>query len=82
MTDFSSELTDLEHVIRVLQKRVAFIALQGGNVEAIQTALDRLSRDVDALIAKAQGSITPAQAQSIVDGLTALATKLEAATTA
>lgn len=48
-------------------------------MDQITQQLDRLSRGVDTLIAKGQGSITPAQAATITSSLSDLAAKVEAA---
>ena len=76
------ELERLKKEVALIQQRLNVLKAEGVNVEAINAALAKLSTDVDALIAKGSGGITPAQAQTIVDGLTALSTKIEAAVAA
>ena len=76
------ELERLKKEVALIQQRINVLKAEGVNVEAINAALAKLSIDVDALIAKGSGGITPAQAQTIVDGLTALSTKIEAAVAA
>ncbi len=73
------ELEEISGITAYLQARVKFIKEEGVNVDAINAALTKLETDVDALIAKGAGSITPAQAQTIVTALTAVSTKIEAA---
>lgn len=75
-------LVQIVRDVELLQAEVAELHEQGAEVEAITAALAKLGTDVDALIAKGAGSITPAQAQTIADGLTALSAKVEAAVTA
>ena len=76
------ELERLKKEVAIIQQRLNVLKAEGVNVEAINAALAKLSTDVDALIAKGSGGITPAQAKTIVDGLTALSTKIEAAVAA
>lgn len=80
---FLRELEEMQEAINTFQKRVEFIQSQGVDVEQVNTAISDLSTNVDALIASKApaGGITPAEAQTIVDGLTAISTKIKAAIT-
>ena len=53
---------------------------EGAKVDQITQALAQLGTDLDSLIAK-PGGITPAQTQTILDGITALDAKVKAALT-
>jgi prefoldin subunit 5 len=77
-----SRLTQIVREIELLQAEVNELESQGAEVEAINAALSKLGTDVDPLIAKGAGSISPAQAQTIADGLAALSAKVEAAVAA
>ena len=75
------ELEEIQEALNNFQKRVDFIQSQGVDVEQVNAALSDLSINVDALIASKApaGGITPAEAQTIVDGLNAISTKIKAA---
>lgn len=73
------ELEEMLEAVNTFQKRVDFIQSQGVNVDQITPLLSRLATAADALIAKGAGAITKADVQTIVDSLTSVATKLEAA---
>lgn len=68
--------------IAQLSAEIQKLSEEGIDVDAINAALTQLNTDVDALIAKSAGAITPAQAKAIADGLTALSKKVTDATTA
>lgn len=77
----NKELASIREDIECLGERIAKLKKEGINVDQVNAALAQLSTDVDALIAsKGTGGITPAQAQTISDGLTALSAKVKAAT--
>ncbi len=78
------DFTELKRIARQVakfQKRVTILAtrIKGEDMDQITAALERLSRAADALIAKGQGAITPAQAGQIASTLSDLAAKIEAA---
>jgi outer membrane murein-binding lipoprotein Lpp len=78
----SKELAAIRKEVEYLQARVAKLQKEGINVEQVTAALTQLGTDVDALIAsKGVAGITPAQAQTIVDGISAISVKVKAATT-
>lgn len=78
----NQELRQIRKELRSLRERVNKIKQEGFKLEIITTALTQLGADVDALIAKGAGSITPAQAQTIADWLNALDAKVKAAISA
>jgi hypothetical protein len=74
------ELMELLKETRRIQGRVDELKKEGANVDQITAALAQLGTDLDSLIAK-PGGITPAQTQTILDGITALDAKVKAALT-
>jgi len=76
-----SDLAEIKKEISALQKRVSKIQKDGFNVDQINAALSQLNTDVDALIAKGAGAITPAQAATIAQALTDMDTKIKSALT-
>jgi threonine dehydratase len=76
------ELRKIKREIAALEKRVNSLKAQGATVDQVNAALADLKTKVEALIAsKGQAGITPAQAQTIVDGINSIAAEVVAATT-
>ncbi len=74
------ELAELLREVERIQQRVDELKEEGVKVDQITQALAQLGTDLDSLIAK-PGGITPAQTQTILDGITALDAKVKAALT-
>lgn len=77
-------LVGIQNELAQIKVRIDELNQEGINVDQVNAALADLSTKVDALIAaKApQGGITTAEAQSITDSITAIATKVVAGTPA
>jgi hypothetical protein len=77
-------LVGIQNELAQIKVRIDELNQEGINVDQVNAALQDLSTKVDALIAaKApQGGITTAEAQSITDSITAIATKVVAGTPA
>lgn len=71
------ELKEMLEVVQKFQKRVEFIKSKGEKVDpALQAAIDKLSKDADALIAQ-----HATNSQAAVDAVNAVDAKIVAATT-
>lgn len=77
-------MVGIQNELAQIKVRIDELNQEGINVDQVNAALVDLSTKVDALIAaKApQGGITTAEAQSITDSITAIATKVVAGTPA
>ena len=66
---------DFERLRRLIRK----LEKDGHKVDAINAAIAQLSADVDALVTKGAGAITPTQAASIAQAIMDLDTKIKTA---
>lgn len=75
-------LIGIQHELEEIAKRIADLQSQGENVDQITPLLTRLEAATTALIAKGSGAITAADVTTIVNSLTDVVTKVEAAAAA
>jgi hypothetical protein len=71
-------LVGIQNELLEIQKRIEVLKSEGENVDQITALMTTLGTDLDALIAQGQGALTPANVQTIVDGLSALDAKVKA----